>query len=345
MLISLPINKENKEQFYNLEEISVNKVINNYPNLEIVNNFLQTTDIGNIEKTKYIYKNICVEYVENISEPSKSVPTDKDFRYILKRNNEYLFKTENPKKLEVYDSSVLNSLVNSDYNLSDTIIAKELYTNENSYKVYSLPYGGIDKYDSFLFYVDTQNKIQKLESNVDYINGLIYTLPELNQDIKFIFGYFNLVPLKILPKGNINIEEQESDFYTVKNVDVNNYISIQYLSSTSMLLTTLKNMIIEVPEESIQYTIDGIVFVKGQTAYIEKNETIYIEKETIAEKNIEYLSQNTKLKESLDTSNKKDFIFIEKNKEEKVEEYLLKIVNKENTNTYMKQTPLILKLF
>lgn len=347
MLITLPIIKENSDKFYNLDEFSINTIYNDYLDLTLSNHILEKSNLANIESTKYINKNICVEYIENISEPSKTVPNDIDFRFILKRNNEFLFKKTNPKKLEVYDSLVLNALIDTDYNSNNAIIAKELHTDDNNYKVYSFPYGGIDKYDSYFFYVNSQNKIKKLDSNIDYINGVLYVLPENNPDISFVFAYFNLIPLKIITKGDIKVEEQESNSYTIKNVDNNNFIDIQYLNSNSILLTTLKHILIEVPLNSLKYSIDGVVLVKGQTVFVEKNETIYIEKINEPEKNIEYLSSNTKLKNSLDDSNKKDFIYLDKNKDISVTEetYLLKIINKENTNTYMKQTPLILKLF
>ena len=59
----------------------------------------------------------------------------------------------------------------------DCMIAKDLYTSGDT-KVFSLPYGGLDKYDSYIFIADNNLQLIRIDNNtqnatVDYVEGSI----------------------------------------------------------------------------------------------------------------------------------------------------------------------------
>ena len=340
---SVQLIKDNKNIFENLEGSTVKEIHNNFNNMRIQNNHL-IQDYTILSKDIYTAKDVCIEYIENISEPSLRVPNDKDYRYLIKENGKYFFIKDNPKPMEVNATEYLQSRVGSNYQ-GEGIIAEELYTYNNNYKVYSLPYGGIDKGDSSFFYVDTVGIIRNLDSSfyVDYVEGIIYSTSSLQ--FKFIFSIFNLVPMKILPKGSIKIEESDDNFYKICNVPVNNQVTFQYFSDQVLVLTTLRDIIISIPDDSQNFSIDGTVIQKNQKIFLKRNEKIVVEKINDNVKNIEYLSSNTKLVESLAEGSHSSYIHIDSNKDIKTSGYFLDIIEKEALNTYKKTTPIRLKLF
>lgn len=342
--VSIPLQKTYDESFINLDENNIDKIYSDLDSVELHNNLLITPPSKPTSSKKYVYKNICIDYVDNVSEPSKIVPNSDDFRYLIKENNEYIFSKTNPKKTKVYDNLYLESLVGSFFNLTDTLIAKELYTNNNNYKVYSLPFGGIDRNDSYFYFVDSDGKINILNNvDIDYAEGLLYVDTDEEINVVFIFCLCNLVPLKITAKGNIKIEEENSNYLKIANVSDKNYVSLEDFEDT-VLMTTLKDILIRVPSISSDISVDAVKVVKDQYIFLSRNETVILRKEdSDTSKNVEYLSSNTNLVDSLATSDKPDSISI--NEERRNDSYFIEIINKENKNTYMKQTPILIKLF
>lgn len=342
----IPIKKNNLEILEDLEDIQTEEIYNPFYNIELVNNFITTSKVSNILSRNYLSKNICVEYVENISEPSFRVPNDSVFRFVVKIDNKLVFVKENPKKLVVYIKEELDELIGTPFrNNSTYTIAKKLYTNDNNYSIFSFPFGGIQKTDSFFYYVSSDMLIKKLEEDVDYINGTL-KLNSKYDDVLFVFGCFNLVPLKIIEKGLIEIKETESSFYNIENIDENNFIKLNYLDNNTMTMTTAKDIMVERVEGSLPLSVDGIPIKEKQTFFMNKNETIIIEKNNSeSEKNLEYLSLNTSLKNNMEDSLKDDVISVVSDKEMIEKTYKLQIINRDFLNIFMNRTPITLELF
>lgn len=342
--VNIPIGLNNVDSLINLEDILVDKVYDNFNNVIINKNFLSQNKREDITNTIYLSKDICVEYVDNISEPSVRVPNSNQFKYVVKEKGAYKFIEQNPKKIHTLTKEDTELLVGQQFKNEMGVIAQEFYTKENGYTVFSLPYCGIDKYDSYFFSVNMQGEVQILDEDVDYIAGTIEVYEANN--ILLVFGIFNVVPLKIIPRGSLKIEEYFSGFYTIKNLPNNNFIKINQIDTDTLLLTSLKNIVVTIPLESNLYTVDGIIIEKDQTFFIDKNESIVIKKAGESEiVNVEYLNLNTSIKNQLDTySEKLDKVHLESNSTD-YGNYLLKIINKENHNTFMKQNPITLKLF
>lgn len=341
--INIPIVLSSVDRLINLEDIMVDKTYDNFNNVTFNNNILSQNKREDVLNTIYLNQDLCVEYVDNISEPSVRVPNNTVFRYVLKENGSYVFLQQNPKKTHTITREDTELLIGQQFKNDMGIIAKEYYTKENGYTVFSFPYCGIDKYDSYFFSVNTEGIIEKLDETIDHITGTV-EVPEANY-ILFVFGIFNIVPLKIIPKGKVKLEEYFSGFYTIKNIPNNNFIKITKIDTETLLLTSLKNIVVTIPLESNPYTIDGVLIEKEQTFFMSKNESIVIKKEEAELKNVEYLNLNTSIKDQLETySEKLDKIHLESNSTD-TDNYLLKIINKENHNTFMTQTPITLKLF
>ena len=348
--VEIPLHKKYDESFINLDENNVDKIYSDIDPLTLNKDLLINSGTSMLSNKKYMYKNICIEYVDNVSEPYVKVPNSDNFRYLVKQDNEYLFSETNPKKTEVFTSDFLDSIEGTRFNLTNAMIAKELYTNNNTYKVYSLPFGGIDKNDSHFYCVDMEGNITKLYPQVDYAEGLIYIYyegrpyEEEQPSMVFIFCLGNLVPLKITAKGHMKIEEENSSFFKISNIPNKNYVSLEYIDD-SVIMTTLKDILLRVPSDSDSITIDGVNVVKDQYMFLSRNETILLRRENIEADttNIDYLSTNNNLVDSLAMSYKEDNIVL--NNESRDNNYFIEIVNKENKNTYMKETPILIKLF
>lgn len=348
--VEIPLRKKYDESFINLDENNVDNIYLDVDSITLNKDLLVNIGTTMLSNKKYMYKNICIDYIDNISEPYLNVPNSDNFRYLIKQNNEYIFSKTNPKKTEVFTSTFLESIEGVPFNLTDVMIAKELYTNNNTYKVYSLPFGGIDKNDSYFYFVDMYGKINKLDAEVDYAEGLIYIhyegrpYEELQPNLVFIFCLANLIPLKITAKGHIKIEEENSSFFKIANIPNKNYVSLDYHEDI-VIMTTLKDILLRVPLDSSNISIDGVTVVKDQYMFLSRNETIILRREHIESDttNIEYLSANSNLIEYLSESPKEDSIVL--NNESRDNTYFVEIINKENKNTYMKETPILIKLF
>lgn len=343
--VEIPLYKKYEESLINLDDNNIDTIYSDLNSVSLDKNILINNESDLVVNKIYANKNICIDYIDNVSEPSVRVPNSKNFRYLLKENNEYIFSKTNPKKIEVFTPEFLNTLEGSYFNLTNAILAKELFSKDNSYRVFSLPFGGIDRNDSYFYYIDTEGKINKLIAGIDYAEGLIYVYNEDNNtEVSSVFFLGNLVPLKITAKGLIKIEEENSGYFKISNIPNKNYISLSNYED-GLLLTSLKDMLLKVPSYSSSLLIDGVPLVKEQYLFLSRNETIYITKNNteLESKNIEYLSKNTELVNSLDTSTKEDHIIL--NNDSFINNYYIEIVNKENKNTYMKQTPILIQLF
>ena len=84
--VNIPIGLNNVDSLINLEDILVDKVYDNFNNVIINKNFLSQNKREDITNTIYLSKDICVEYVDNISEPSVRVPNSNQFKYVVKEN-------------------------------------------------------------------------------------------------------------------------------------------------------------------------------------------------------------------------------------------------------------------
>ena len=81
--------------------------------------------------------------------------------------------------------------------------------NDETWTAYSFNYGGIVKADAVFFAVKFNNEIVLLENNdqtiIDYTEGMIYLSDFHYSDIRFTGGIFNIKPIKIYKKGDLNL--------------------------------------------------------------------------------------------------------------------------------------------
>lgn len=345
MIIDIPLKQVVKTDLINLNSGVIKEIVEPLNNVSVTNGFIISNKREDVSSPIYLNKDICIEYVENISEPSVSIPTTSNFRYITKEQNSIVFKETNPKKVEVFDDVYRSSLIGTKYVNGTGIVAKKLHTKLNNYTVFELPFGGLDINDSYFYYVDkSTSTIKELtDKEVDYSLGNILIPSDVN--ISFIFSLCNLVPLKVLNKGLVKLDEKETNFYNIENIQDHNIVKIVSIDSENYLITFLKEVIATVPKTSLDYSIDGVLVERDQTMFFKKNETILISKILSTIKNEEYLSINTIMKEEKHTTTDKDYIHLERELDNTSDRYYIEIINKENNNSFYKNTPITITIF
>ncbi len=241
---------------------------------------------------KYIAKDVCAVFEDNISQPSVRVPTRDTWKYIVKEDLQLSFVDKNPLKDFHIDSFEFLSLASQTFSSTllqpykDNLqIASRLerhisLTGDQVLQVYSFPFGGISKANSYFFYVDLQNKIHILDRGevlLDYIEGFLYLDNLL--DVKQVFGLFNLETVKITPFGSLNTKGVEEGFYKIGNtLPLKQNILIEYLNNSSLVINTKEDIFILLPENrSYTLKIDGIPTKPNQYLFIKRDSLTYME--------------------------------------------------------------------
>lgn len=347
--VTLPIVQKTEDAFLNLEGIEVKETIDDLEGVVFKNGYLTQETIPTYNKRIYLEKDISAEYVYNISEPGVSVPNSNEYKFVKKENGSYLFLNSNPKKIEYHERRQELAYNIGDFN-SGLEVLEEMTTSLNGFRVYSFPYCGIDKRDLELYY-DNDGLTNLLDTNeydykIDYLEGLIYI--SNNYYGSGLVARYNLIPLKIINKGIFKVEDKDSGFYKLENKPDYNRIKIELLDSNSVCVTFLKDCIIRVPEDSYSLAIDGVYFNKNQPIFVSKNEVMLFQKTTEIDELLDedYLSRNIFLYESFDMYNKDSYLkVVSDNIKAMSGDYFIEIIDKENLNTYLKESPVLIRLF
>lgn len=303
----LNIFQDNTEKYSDIINQEIVNHINNLVDFETVNDSVITSN--HINNNLYLNKEISAEYINNASIPATSVPSNLDYRFLVKNGAEYTYYKDKPKEDVTIDPFVFLGYNGLQYSKAvlGSLYLKDIYATEllvntlvsgTSWKCYSYPFGGLSKANSYFFYVDINNNIKILPKddvnvNIDYVEGFVYISTGFidYNNIVLVSGFFNLEPMKIIRQGHLNIKDNinfYSDLYKIINRSDKNIITIDRLSETSVILSSVDNIFITVPVETNSITVDGIPLRSNQIVFIPKNTLINIEKQTIDKVN-EYL--------------------------------------------------------
>ena len=342
--------------------------IDNYLGVVENNGFLKTppSNIHQNSVNKYIAKDICVEYKDNVSEPSVKVPTNSSMKYIIKDGFDYSFVDYNPLPILHIDPYGFLGLSQENF---DTVVLKTYLSNiqaaikteeylplspNKMFTTYSFNFGGISKASAYFFYVDLNNKINivdREEIEVDYIEGIIYIEQGATENITQMYGIFSLEPVKIDCKGFVDLNKKESGLYKIINKPITkNHIHLKYINSTKVLLTSSEKLVILIPNNT-EYTlkIDGVCLKPDQYFYMEVGDILCVELiPKTDELTSEYKSEDnsfTFLNINGITYNPTQSTVSFINDKEKTSNIYLTIFRETEEDSYNKDSPLLLRIF
>lgn len=278
--------------FDNIENSNIKESINNIANISVLNNTIVRNNVlSDIKERILVCKDVCSEYLTDMSIPSNKVPSGVDNYFLIKDGSNYTYTKDKPFDdivIDTFDLLTFNNLPFSKatlgtYNNHVKVamgLEQHLDDNGTAYKVYSFNFGGISKTQCFLFAVDYQNNI-KLLSNynevlIDYLEGNVYIKEDDAADIKVIAGFFNIKTVKILKKGNFELKEKNPAYYKVINKSDKGLLNLKNVSSTKLVLTSSENIYIHAAENSI--TIDNVLIKEDYPVFVPKNTPIIIAK-------------------------------------------------------------------
>lgn len=246
----------------------------------------------------FINEDICAEYIDNSSREGISVPKD-NLRFLLKNPESYEYLKNNPLSninMNINDFLNLDGLNFTRDNIPDYLRDREVFGKKllimnsfsedmsEDYICYSFPFGGISKSTPYFFAITFDNKFKILEIDdfikIDYLEGNLYLAQNNEQvdlnNISFIGGYFNLEPIRLIPKNPINLKRtisNEVSFSKIINISDKNLVNINVIDSSTVAVSFTTNCYI-FPNLQDIIKIDGVSI--NFPIFIKKNEIILI---------------------------------------------------------------------
>lgn len=324
---SLKVSQEVDTLYENIRSKKIDENINNLSYYEIYDNiYIKGNPLeGVFEEIVYTNKDICAQYVDRSSVKGVSVPTDRDFKYLLKDSSGgYSFTYKKPYPniiIDNYQLLYLNNRVLDSENFGEMFdkvqhsikLLKPInnqVSESNMWDIFSFNFGGISKADNLFFSINSSNAIRILEENenilIDYIEGLLYVKSSLN--IERIAGIFNVEPIEIFKEGCINLLDNNStsNFYKLQNRSDREGINLDFIGNQEFILSFDRNCYI-VSTSPDTVCIDGVNCNKP--TYIKKDTLLYVTAAT--DESIDnYLESNENLFENLYKYNYHNSTFI-----------------------------------
>ena len=240
--------------------------------------------------SEYISSYITAELIQNKAVKNKSIPTMENFRYLIKTGSSYEYLKEKPSYFSYISSMDVKKIDNLlltdvDYNIKSQLTkANRLSISslgslfEGAWMTYSFPVGGIiDNTATFFYTTDTHIKLLPVSPfiKIDLLEGMIHINQSFEDKIEYVFGYFDIDPLKIYEFDYLTIDNKtRTQFATIKQKATQGDIHLQMLHEKAYCITFSYNCYI-VSSDPYMISVDGvnIEFPK----YVEKNTPIYIE--------------------------------------------------------------------
>lgn len=270
-----------------------NYILTDALTLDKVTNYTLTSN----NSEKYLSDFVCGEQLDNTNVKDKSVPNNKNWRYIVKYNDVYEYVIEKPITYseltyqtfsnlagkDVRDKSIKNILVKS-IKASRGLVHTS-GTTADAWLVYSLPFGGISKATPYFYYV-SNNIIKELRESttvkLDLLEGMVYISQTHPDKIDQVFGYFDIEPLKIFKQDYLTIKGKAEDLFC-KVVQKNSFgeLIVKEVNEDSFIVSLSYNAFI-VSSDPYFVSVDGINLLSPR--YVPKNTPILVEQSFNKEK-------------------------------------------------------------
>jgi len=239
---------------------------------------------------KYIFDYVCAEYIDNTNKKDVSVPSSKDWRYLVKSGSDYLYKKEKPKFYDNLYYQDFQYIFNKDIRdpSIENILSKSIKatrglihtsgTTADAWMVFSFPFGGISKSTPYFYYVSNYIIKELHESEtvkVDLLEGMVYIKQTHLEPIDQLFGYFDIEPLKISHNDYLKIDGKDEDTFC-KVIQKNSFgdIIVKELNEDTFIVQLSYNAFI-VSSDPYFVSVDGVNLLNPR--YIPKNAPILVE--------------------------------------------------------------------
>lgn len=358
---TLKVNQKDNEIFRNLESEYIKKEINNFPNITLDNGFLKYNNNDQVDQTIYLNQDICAELYKTPSKESLFVPNMENYRFLVKNGIEYTYTKEKP--IEDYSEDIYDLTTGS---LStDSIQFKRIfarsypairlnqhhaYGGQESYSCFNLPYGGITKAYSCFYYVDGEGILTVIdpadnELYIDYLEGYIYLPNRYIVDIDVIYGHFNIEPINIIPKGDLRLDSNETNYYQLQNIPEKQLIQLFHIEDNYYGLISSDNAFAHLGESEVGLEVDGISFRAGQPIYLKKDVLYCISINDYSSVEVDFLLKIETIRQNSMTNYSKVFESSMVNKAESTgSDAYLYVYREVEKNTYNFERPLLLQI-
>ena len=239
---------------------------------------------------KYLSDFVCGEQLDNINVTDRSIPNNKNWRYLIKYNDSYEYVVEKPLTYSDLTYQAFSTLVGK--NVRDKSIEEVLVksikasrglvhtsgTTADAWLVYSLPFGGISKATPYFYYV-SENIIKELKESdtvkLDLLEGMVYIRQTHPDKVDQVFGYFDIEPLKIFKQDYITIKGKAEDLYCrVSQKNSFGELIVKEINEDSFIISLSYNAFI-VSSDPYFVSVDGINLLNPR--YVPKNTPILVE--------------------------------------------------------------------
>ena len=249
-----------------------------------------TYTLSSNNSEKYLSDLVCGEQLDNINTTDRSIPNNKNWRYLIKYNDSYEYVVEKPLTYSDLTYQAFSTLVGK--NVRDKSIEEVLVksikasrglvhtsgTTADAWLVYSLPFGGISKATPYFYYV-SENIIKELKESdtvkLDLLEGMVYIRQTHPDKVDQVFGYFDIEPLKIFKQDYITIKGKAEDLYCrVSQKNSFGELIVKEINEDSFIISLSYNAFI-VSSDPYFVSVDGINLLNPR--YVPKNTPILVE--------------------------------------------------------------------
>lgn len=360
---SLKVIQDTDEKYSDIESINIKEDISTIRNSKINGRNKLSKEIFDSERV-FVCSDICASYDTDLSNPYYNVPSVEDNYFLVKSSGDYIFTKQNPlseRQIDGFQLLSINGQLYPNDLIKDPQIALNLNhhihtMNDETWTAYSFNYGGIVKADAVFFAVKFNNEIILLENDdqtiIDYTEGMIYLSDFYYGEIRFVGGIFNIKPIKIYKKGDLNFIEDNSGYYKVLNKPDKGFIDLEYIDNKNAVLSSTENIMIVLNNTDYYITLDGVL-LDTEPTYIPKNTRVLISYDNsliVSPQDSGNITQNyTTVYENTAEFNSKLIGTFEYNSDrlsiEKFKPIQILIFREYEKNTYNVKQPLVLGLF
>ena len=246
---------------------------------------------------KYLSDFVCGEQLDNINATDRSIPNNKNWRYLIKYNDSYEYVVEKPLTYSDLTYQAFSTLVGKnvrDKSIEDVLVksikaSRGLVhtsgTTADAWLVYSLPFGGISKATPYFYYV-SENIIKELKESdtvkLDLLEGMVYIRQTHPDKIDQVFGYFDIEPLKIFKQDYFTIKGKAEDLYCrISQKNSFGELIVKEINEDSFIISLSYNAFI-VSSDPYFVSVDGINLLTPR--YVPKNTPILVEQSSNKER-------------------------------------------------------------
>lgn len=235
----------------------------------------------------FINKDIIATYYDYTHYRDDTLVSRDDLVYIYKDSETFRYSKTKIVK-DTYGHDLTGTLV-SDIKPSDGyFLIPDITSKTNSksvYRSYPMPLGGISKQNFNLYYIDSNNTLQKisnydsLDCHVDYLIGYVYINDDkaIANNIRLLFTSFNTIPVSVKGLKDIDYNKYDEGFYNIVNTMFDKVVTVNTISSDTsrkLLNVSFSKDVVLSTDYKNQIKIEGELL--KDYVYVKAGESIHL---------------------------------------------------------------------